>query len=404
MEQKFRIDRHISKYDQQSKLLNRTMFFALLIGLALPWKYLSRFAENSVQIYDANEAIMKLNAEQKKISEEKASLDNVGSALNKAQETLKEQPWIRQAEALRHAFVELSNRGNQWPSDRQVFQNAADETVRTVAADAQNRIIPLLELARDKGKDNRTVSEKFTNLPTDFRTVIKDWEDKHIGQNWYETVSDKEVNIKKLTESLREELSTVVEIIDTTKEQIDNKRNALSSREVVLKKDSVSKENDLSTLNSEMQEVLPSWLKGLISIDQMIQLYPIAIPVLIVFALIMGISLSRHYEFFVKNLDLSDADRTDASISSMWTLTSRGLRGTLTTLATYLVVLLFMYVFFEWGCSLLLKWISVTTQPAWIMNKERVIILGWAGRITFFVAGILVILRLLFANRLIRQN
>jgi hypothetical protein len=376
MAETFRIERHIRKHDEQSKLLTRVILFGLLLGLILPWKYLTPFSNDSVLIKQTKLEIQNLDEKYRQVSEQKKLIDSATKVLEGVQSTVQNQPWISEAEKLRLTFSRLREEGTLWSDDQHVYQQAADNTVRKVASEVERKVILPLESAIEQQPE--------------LREAINNWKNEHLGQIWYGTVTEKGANIEMLTSSMEEQLRPLNQLINISKQQLDAEIDSLTSMEKSYEDDLKSKNKENSRLNSEMQDLFPSWLKGIVRIEQVIQLFPFLVLALTFYAWIAGWTLSRHHEFVVRNLELSDADKTDPAISSIWTLTSKGSYGTSATLATYYVFLLVMWASFERGCYLLLIWLTTSPENAWFTNESWVVTLQWVGRLAFVIVAVLV--------------
>ena len=136
----FRIERHIRKHDQRSKLLTSIILPSLFLGLVLPWKYFTPFLDYSVKIYENKQATSLLDSEHKEVLKQKQSLDTVTSTLEVVQEMVHEAPWENEAENLRRTFADLLHtQRKDWVNDKHVYQEAADTAVKKVA-EGESRI------------------------------------------------------------------------------------------------------------------------------------------------------------------------------------------------------------------------------------------------------------------------
>jgi cbb3-type cytochrome oxidase subunit 3 len=81
--------------------------------------------------------------------------------------------------------------------------------------------------------------------------------------------------------------------------------------------------------------------------------------------------------------------RSDAALSSLWTLTNRGRIGTMVTLACYLGFILVMWYFYEQGFELFDQWQNKEQLPV-LLEKGRMASL-WLGRAVLLLLMVLVV-------------
>jgi len=105
-----------------------------------------------------------------------------------------------------------------------------------------------------------------------------------------------------------------------------------------------------------MQQIMPEWLRGLISVEQMVQLYPLIMMGLVLYTVGNGLSLTRHYLVIAQERGWSFEEASDPAYSSLWTLSYRGLTATLFTVVTYLGLIIAFWFFYEQGSDLYLGW------------------------------------------------
>ena len=127
-----------------------------------------------------------------------------------------------------------------------------------------------------------------------------------------------------------------------------------------------------------MEKILPEWIRGMISVEQMVQLFPFIVVVLAAYALSIALGVASHYKFLARELNFVEAGRTDPSLSSLWTLTYRGKSGTLQTVGVYTIFFLAMWFFFESGAGIFAKWLE--TRDAWFISRGTFLMVCWLCR------------------------
>lgn len=396
----FRIQRHIRRHDDLSKLLGRILLVSVLVGVVLPWKFLDPFSVISIRIEETKRSIPVLERERRAALEQKDALEAIMSALHKIQNTVREEPWMNEAEKLRSTFVTLSRGGARWSADQAKYQQAADETVTRVSGNVKELVIRPLRSALESNPGSREALKAISEKVDELERSIDAWQQRFLGRKWYQTVEAKGTTIASLSNnSLKQELGPLSQSITRARQEMDTRAKSLSDKAVSLNEKVTAAEAEFGKLDSEMQKLFPSWLKGVVSIEQMIQVYPLLVLALIAFVIVVGMSISRHHEFVVRSMDLSEAERDDPAISSIWTLASRGRVGTATTLAAYMIFLLVAWALFEWSSESLTIWLNVSPKEAWVPDGDWVITLRWLGRLGFLAIAFLVIYRAVYHAR-----
>jgi len=131
-------------------------------------------------------------------------------------------------------------------------------------------------------------------------------------------------------------------------------------------------------LDAEMNKILPNWISGIITVNQMM-LYPFLIIGIVIYMAIITFELTRHYRIMAKGLNISDATQSDAALSSLWTLTYRGRLGTFKTVAIYVGFVILMWYFYENGFVIFQKWQNAESNG--LLNHTGLNIVLWAGRL-----------------------
>ncbi len=381
----YHFQRHLKLWEEQSKTVKRTMFAGLLFGLFLLIKVLTPFVDISGKTGDKQNEICELKLEQNNVAELNKTLDQLQKTLNEVQKTIRLQPWMKEKNKLISTLKEIRNRSPR-SGNWQEYQDAADATISTITEQVGERIIQPLEEALHQGPQVQEDLPELSRGVDALRVDMDKWEQVHLGKRWYTTFFMKDKEMRELTYSLENNLNVIYRLIRSEQKKIDMKRRDLIKIEKSLKNDIQEKESALDELQREMQKLLPEWFRDLLSIEQMIQLFPLIILSLLVYVIATAHSLTGHHEKIIENIGFPEAERSDPSNSSLWTITYRGRAGTTATLITYVSFILAMCLFYEWGCLLLDKWMASNSQLAWASSKNGFIIMRWIGRILFMAA------------------
>ena len=281
------------------------------------------------------------------------------------------------------------------------YQVEADNTIYSVA-DLVNREV--VEPLSDFLDESSTLINLSSNLVQELETIseaVNNWVEENKGKIWYRTIESKRAHIKSVSNTLDIKFKSVHKVIDIEKPKLEARLNPLKTKERQLKtkmnllatemnqyKAEVEELNDkpefkdktekLEQIQTRMDKILPEWLEGMISVEQMVQTFPFAVVFLAAFALSTALAAALHYRVLVRELNLKEAGFTDPSFSSLWALTYRGRFGTLLTIGVYTVFTLAMWFFFESGSGILSKLLE--TRDAWFINKDNFPIIFWLCR------------------------
>ena len=97
---------------------------------------------------------------------------------------------------------------------------------------------------------------------------------------------------------------------------------------------------------------MPQWVKGMITVEQMVQIYPLITLGVALYIFTLGLALTGHYRIIASDMKWSSEESSDPTYSSVWTLTFRGVFGTALTLAIYLTTFACLWFFFEHGATI----------------------------------------------------
>ena len=129
-----------------------------------------------------------------------------------------------------------------------------------------------------------------------------------------------------------------------------------------------------------MDRIIPEWIRGLITVGQMVKIYPAGIVILVLYVLVLAFSASEHYHYMLEGLRMEEFSRIDPALSSLWTLTDRGKLHTATTYGAYLLFIACMWTLYELGLRELIKGLEGTDTT--VIKR-----LAWVGRVVL-AAGI----------------
>jgi hypothetical protein len=265
------------------------------------------------------------------------------------------------------------------------LQTFADETVKRVAHSVDELVIKPLE---DLPGDMPEISK--------LRADITQWERDHIGApEWYETVSGKGATIAIVGNQATQQTDALMRAFSKKETMLEQHLAELSSDELVHKQKIEELAAQGAKLETRMQKLLPEWLQELVSADQMLQLYPVAL-----LGLLLGIGLHAfrvrtHYLVVRDSYEYPELSVQDPAVSSLWTLVYRGPRATTLTASAYLASIGILWCYFYRGSRLLGDWLTSSQSTAWGLSKVAVPWTTTLGHLVFTLAALSVIVVLI---------
>lgn len=392
MDKNFRLSRHSQLWEEKNKAVKRTaiagLFFAafILINVLQPY---SKQQDASAPIRDE---IRKLEEDRVETVAALASLEDLQKELELVEQALQDKPGENQKDQLIDAFRQLNAEAT---FDRKRFQAEADKTILTIEKEVRDLLAPCAKLLADKPELGERLPDVAAALE-DLSESLTEWSQSNLGKVWYSTIRQKESTILELNQELEREYSDVPKLLDQawlrlTGAITDNTRS-LQDELASLKEQEAKKQSTLDDLNRKMQQIMPEWLRGLISIDQMVQFYPLIMMGLVLYIVGNGLSLTRHYLVIAQERDWSFEEASDPAYSSLWTLSYRGLTATLFSVLTYLGLIIAFWFFYEQGSDLYLGWRTAGNEAMVAVDQLATPTWVWVERLLFIIIGILVLL------------
>jgi hypothetical protein len=268
-------------------------------------------------------------------------------------------------------------------------QEEADAKVGRIVQQVNDEVIQPLErlLTHDlhPGTELETVRDMVAQISTDMNR----WAQQHIGNpTWYQTIQQKDRELNDLTASLRERQANFLRLVQRQQQTLERKQADLAKTEQQIQRQAMVIEKNLGDLDARMQRVLPDWLGDLVSPEDMLQLYPLVLLVLVgVIGFKVG-QIRRHYLVVRQNLGLADLSFQDPAFSSLWTLVYRGALGIAATVMVFVGGLILLWWLFESGYGLTATWLAGHPSAAWSPISDWLPAILWLGRL-FFAAALI---------------
>ena len=184
---------------------------------------------------------------------------------------------------------------------------------------------------------------------------------------------------------------------DALLQALEGKEKGLEERVASLGAAELARELDIEKLDAQqekletrMQKLLPEWLQELVSADQMLQLYPLALMGLMAAIGLQAFLVRSHYVVVRSGHESPDLAVQDPAVSSLWTLVYRGPVATVLTAGIYLSALGIVWLYFDGGCRLLRDWLASQPDTGWEFNRMASPGIRFFGHLLFLIAAALV--------------
>jgi hypothetical protein len=279
---------------------------------------------------------------------------------------------------------------------QQVAQDRADATISDIATMIDRKITTpvsqLVQMAAAQGVPAEGLLSTVQNL----KAGMGAWRDSLLpDEEWYRTVSAK----MSIVDGLKQELDNYQREFQSAaggqREEVRQKADELGGRVTAIQNEVAGLERETKRLSGVLEKSLPEWLQGEISPQDMIQLYPGVLLLLIGFLALKAHNVRKSYRTVRDELYPQGEHRQNPALSSVWTLVQRGRSGTALTGTVFGGGALLFWWFFERGSSQALSWIPAHPQETWNNALPWIGRLLPVGRIFFAASAIAVVVLLL---------
>lgn len=379
----FRLDRHFKLWEEDNKSLKRVIFAALVISIALIVKVLVPFVAFTEDKKPVLLRIDALNTDRAAVNERLQTIEKTEQALTGINRYIASRPWQMEKEALVQRYRSLRMSPPPGGIDPGRYQREADETISRIGRELQENIIQPLQQSTQVTRERRSDLERLNAEIESLNRFIKEWEDQHMGVNWYRTLDMKEMMVMGLTKDLGARLNDFTRIVKQEQDEVKQARQAVDNDLQLVNKRIAAEQDVLQKLDGELQSILPQWLRGLVTTEQVLQILPVGLLITAVYVFYIGLSLTRHFSIYADGKAFEESVRTDPVMSSVWTLVPRGKPGTVLTVAAYMLFFIVVWLLLEKSTALLLQWVTIDASRAWIGEPDIWRGFLWLSRLTF---------------------
>lgn len=375
------VDRHYRLWEENNKQLKRIVFLTIVMSIALIVKVLIPYVDFSEKKRPVISNIEILN-EQKDAAETKLRVfEQTERSLQEINRYIENQPWQTEKQELIERYAALRTSPPPQPIEPDRYQREADTTISNIGRQLQQNIIQPLQASSRTDGTLATGLEELTAEVQGLDQFVGNWVGRYQGVNWYATIDRKESAMRDLTRELNRELDDFSVFVGNQLRVVEQEKEKIEKQTKALDQD-INKEQDLlDKIEAELQSILPQWLRGLVSTDQVLQIMPIALLVASAYVFFIGLSLTHHFNLYAEGKALSENVKSDPVMSSLWTLIPRGSVGTALTVLAYTLFFLAIWLLFERSMRLLLNWVTIDSSQAWIGKTQFWNLFLWVGRL-----------------------
>ncbi|MFT4938940.1 MAG: hypothetical protein ACI88A_001972 [Paraglaciecola sp.] len=356
MDENYRLKRHTQLWEEQNKQIKRTVLAGLLFAAFILFNVLQPFSEQRKQLSNLELEIDDLQ-QQKTVAEASLTRVNWSSHELKAlHQQIQKQPWVEHKNKLISAYREMRRRAEGTP---EIYQNMADATINSINTDVSritDGVLAILTKEPQLRIQIPELPEQLTLIPS----TLASWTTENLRHNWYATIDRKDSTLDSLIRQLNQKFADVSHVLSRAQAELEPvvelKTTELTEKLKQLQMETTTKQQRLKDLEQKMEKILPQWVKGMITVEQMVQLYPLITLGITFYIFTLGIALTGHYRIVASDMKWSREERCDPAYSSLWTLTFRGVIGTTLTLAVYFTAFTCLWFFFEHGATIYAAW------------------------------------------------
>lgn len=342
MDPKIRLRRHAQLWESGTASVQRLALGSVIFAVVMMLNVIKPYYENkqSPEVIGLRASVEELENEQKKNVAHIAGLKAIENTLVEIERDIRKTPapWDDDIKTL----VDHCQGG--CPSDTQAI---ADGVIENIAVELGELIVVTFSNAIDDANFDSETHNELAQHATDIERAIEGWKNDKLATVWYRTPEMKsqtaaqagnlvQLSAQEAENKLGDLSQAAMSAVRDTTAAMEEKQNGLNEKEVKL--DSEVKEKN-ETIKHAMNRALPGWATGLFTVEDMIKNYPWILISLIVFMLANAWNAGRHFRGMADAEGWSIDDRSDPLLSSPWTLTWRGNKGSAVTAIYYLAVL-----------------------------------------------------------------
>ncbi|MEO1201522.1 MAG: hypothetical protein AAFX10_02365 [Pseudomonadota bacterium] len=315
-----RLKRHTQLWREGESQVRRIGIGGAIFSLLVVLTVIEPFYIKSAMTRDA---LNDKRAEQADVVAKQQDIDRLKNQLSEMTSVIEAQPWMGQISDLKQQF-----RSNEITDPTR----QSNEALKSIADNLKEIIVrPLSQASAGLGE-----TDELASFDEEIESEIDAWYRRHAPTRWWRTTMAKDQTASEIGNEINWILAGASDVADETREE-------LAVRAADMNKQLDALDADIESLSDELTDVmnraLPAWARNIIDVEDLLVLFPLLLAGIAAYLLATAVRTAGHFHAMADGEGWSDEDRKDPLLSSAWTLTPRGSRGTLMTAATYGAVL-----------------------------------------------------------------
>lgn len=261
-----------------------------------------------------------------------------------------------------------------------VAEERADATINEIAKLVEDKVVEPLDRLVGDSKQTK-LAQELVPIVRKLEDGMAEWTRALLADpEWYRTAVRKDSVVggleKELDEYKRDFSRVSTAELERLNESIGERKRVLHDVKAAIQ----SLKKTTKHLAGVLDSALPGWIRGLVSPEQMIQLYPPTLVFLAILLVYKATTARRHFVNVRNHLYPDGAHQRDAALSSTWTLVYRGATGTLVTALVFVGCAVLLLWLFDRGTDAALTWLANHPGAGWPHTGpwlERFRPIGW---------------------------
>lgn len=320
MDQATRLKRHTQLWSAGETSVRRIgiggVIFALIVLLKVIEPYHIEFSKWEKKVETQESAYDTVKAERDRIPE-------IQEKLFEMLIQIENEPWTDEIQKLKDDF--RAGRVSQ-PRDH------SNKTLNAIATQLQESIVKPLRAATAQLTEDNVLAA----LPDKLDKEIVEWLDRYEDEPWWTTLDRKDDTAAAIGEELKWVLNDASAAAPKIKAELE-------AAEKTLAKQLQDAASEIEALKAELGKVIdramPTWARGIIGVDHLLVLFPWLLAGIAIYLVGTALRSSHHFHAMADGEKWSTEERRDPLLSTSWTLTPRGVTGSIATFATYAAVM-----------------------------------------------------------------
>ena len=320
MDQATRLKRHTQLWSAGETSVRRIgvggVIFALIVLLKVIEPYHIEFSKWEKKVETQESAYDDVKAERDRIPE-------IQEKLFEMLIQIENEPWTDEIQKLKDDF--RAGRVSQ-PRDH------SNKTLNAIATQLQESIVKPLQAATAQLTEDNVLAA----LPDKLDKEIVEWLDRYEDEPWWTTLDRKDDTAAAIGEELKWVLNDASAAAPKIKAELE-------AAEKTLAKQLQDAASEIEALKAELGKVIdramPTWARGIIGVDHLLVLFPWLLAGIAIYLVGTALRSSHHFHAMADGENWSTEERRDPLLSTSWTLTPRGIAGSIATFATYAAVM-----------------------------------------------------------------